>query len=363
MQLSNIDWPSWLSLFDKGMVQIFITVVLTLVIDLVVKRIIKMLARRFKQTKNPWDDAVIKALKKPVSLLIWVIGLTIAGYIIQQETQQSFSSAATTLRNLGVVFVVFWFLYRLAENIEGNVIQKHAADDRLYDKTTAVALGRLVRLALVITGGLVVLQTIDISISGVLAFGGLGGIAIGFAAQGLLSNFFGALMVYWDRPFNVGDWIRSPDRKIEGTVEDIGWRLTRIRTLDQVPLYIPNSIFTSIVVENPSRMNNRRIYETIGIRYADLSKMTIIVDEIKIMLKAHTEIDLNRTLLVGFNAFSSSSVDFMVYAFTKTTNWVQFQEIKQDVLLKIAGIVEAHDAQMAFPTTTLDLPPEMLNRE
>lgn len=68
-------------------------------------------------------------------------------------------------------------------------------------------------------------------------------------------------MIYFDRPFKVGDWIRSPDRQIEGTVERIGWRMTIIRTFDKRPLYVPNSVFSSIVVENPSRMLNRRIYE------------------------------------------------------------------------------------------------------
>ena len=104
------------------------------------------------------------------------------------------------------------------------------------------------------------MQALGYSISGVLAFGGIGGIAVGFAAKDLLANFFGGLMIYLDRPFSVGDWIRSPDKNIEGTVEEIGWRLTRIRTFDKRPLYVPNSTFTQISVENPSRMLNRRIY-------------------------------------------------------------------------------------------------------
>ncbi|WP_258868179.1 mechanosensitive ion channel family protein [Alkalilimnicola ehrlichii] len=129
----------------------------------------------------------------------------------------------------------------------------------------------------IVIAGLVVLQTLGISIAGVLAFGGVGGIAVGFAARDLLANFFGGLTVYLDRPFSVGDWIRSPDREIEGTVERIGWRQTRIRTFDLRPLYVPNSTFNSIALENPSRMSNRRIFETIGIRYNDADKMATIV--------------------------------------------------------------------------------------
>jgi MscS family membrane protein len=216
-----------------------------------------------------------------------------------------------------------------------------------------------------ITGVLLVLQAFGFSISGVLAFGGIGGIAIGFAARDLLANFFGAMVVFLDRPFSVGDWVRSPDREIEGTVEEIGWRLTRIRTFDKRPLYIPNAIFTSIVVENPSRMLNRRIYETIGIRYDDIGVMQPIVADVKAMLKSHEAIDNEVTLMVNFVEFGPSSLDFFVYCFTKTTVWAEFHEIKQDVLLKIAAIIELYGAEIAFPTQTLHLAaePEALTAE
>lgn len=358
MQLSYTEWTSWFAIFDEWVAQVFLVILVTLLVNFVVKRIMARMAARFALTSNPWDDAIIDALQKPLAFLIWLIGLTISAYLIKEATQQSIFAAAAPIRDLGIVFALSWFLYRFAFNVEENVIQIHEKEDRNYDKTTAVALGKLVRLSLIITATLVALQTLGISISGVLAFGGVGGIAIGFAARDLLANFFGALMVYWDRPFNVGDWIRSPDREIEGTVEDIGWRLTRIRTFDQRPLYVPNSIFTGIVVENPSRMANRRINETIAIRYADIHKVAAIVADVKAMLTAHPEIDTSKTLMVNFDTFNKSSVDFFIYTFTKTTQWVEFHHIKQDVLLKISDIVEQHGAQMAFPTTTLDLPPE-----
>ena len=203
------------------------------------------------------------------------------------------------------------------------------------------------------------MQVFCYSISGLLAFGGIGGLAIGFASKDLLANFFGGLMLYLDRPFKVGDWVRSPDKEIEGTVEDIGWRLTRIRTFDKRPLYIPNSVFNSISVENPSRMLNRRIYETVGIRYDDIDKMAVIVEDVRNMLRAHEEIDQSQTLIVNFNAFSASSVDFFIYTFTKTTNWVRFHEIKQDVLLKMSEILSGHSAEIAFPTSTVHVPDQV----
>ena len=138
-------------------------------------------------------------------------------------------------------------------------------------------------------------------------------------------------------------------------MEEIGWRLTMIRTFDKRPLYVPNSVFTSISVENPSRMENRRIYETIGIRYDDIAKMDVIIKDVRQMLSQHPEIDPGKTLIVNFNAFAQSSLDFFVYTFTRTTDWVRFHEIKQEILLKIAQIIASHGAEIAFPTSTIHL--------
>ena len=218
---------------------------------------------------------------------------------------------------------------------------------------------------MIITALLIAMQLLGYSVSGLLAFGGIGGIAVGFAAKDLLANFFGGLMIYLDRPFSVGDWIRSPDKEIEGTVEDVGWRLTRIRTFDKRPLYIPNSVFASISVENPSRMTNRRIYETVGIRYCDMDSMNNIVQQVTQMLKDHDAIDNNQTMIVNFNKFSDSSLDFFIYTFTKTTDWIEFHSVKQDVLLQIAEIIEKSGSEIAFPTSSIHLEsaPESLIRK
>ena len=200
-----------------------------------------------------------------------------------------------------------------------------------------------------------VAQTLGFQITGLLALGGVGGIAVGFAAKDILANFFGGLTIYLDRPFSVGEWIRSPDKAIEGTVEFISWRHTRIRGFNKNPIYVPNSVFTSIVVENPSRMSHRRFKETIGLRYDDFEQVAAIVADIKSMLQSHPGIDATQTLIVNFNQFGPSSLDLMVYTFTKTTVWVEYHEVKQDVLLKIGEIVAEHGAEVAFPTQTLHL--------
>ena len=219
-----------------------------------------------------------------------------------------------------------WFLVRLIREGEEATIAKYEDTGAVYDRTTMDAVAKLLRLTVTVIATLVILQTLGVSVAGVLAFGGIGGLAIGFAAKDLLANFFGGLMLYLDRPFAVGDWVRSPDREIEGDVEQIGWRLTRIRTFDKRPLYVPNAIFTTIAVENPSRMLNRRIYETIGIRYDDANKMEPIVHAVERMLRSHPEIDTSRILMVNFNTFAPSSLDFFVYTFTKTTDWADYHQ-------------------------------------
>jgi MscS family membrane protein len=103
-------------------------------------------------------------------------------------------------------------------------------------------------------------------------------------------------------------------------------------------------------------MTNRRIYETIGVRYDDADKVKHIVADVEKMLRSHEAIDTNNTLMVNFNAFASSSLDFFIYCFTKTTDWAEFHQIKQDVLMKILDIIEAHSAECAYPTSTIHIP-------
>ncbi|USD66780.1 mechanosensitive ion channel family protein [Vibrio sp. SCSIO 43136] len=300
------------------------------------------------KTKTRWDDVFIVALKTPISTMIWCWpAISSTGLIIQTYIDRDLDWLGS-LQTLLVIFIMTWITFRLVHNIE-----EEFANKKKYDVTTLQAIAKVARLFFAILGVLTVMQSFGVSLSGLLTFGGVGGLIAGLAAKDLLSNFFGGVMVYFDRPFKVGDWIRSPDRSIEGTVERIGWRMTVIRTFDKRPLYVPNSVFSSIVVENPSRMTNRRIFETIGVRYCDHQSLQLIIDEVKTMLKIHPDIDASQTLIVNFNSFGPSSLDFFVYTFTKTVNWERYHVVKQAVLLDILAIIHKHDADVAFPTQTL----------
>lgn len=353
------QWRARISAFtgkeNLWIAEVFIVVLATLTAALIAKHFLDRLAARATNSRTLWDDAFLESARRPLRWFIWVVGLTSAADIAAEYTESAIFDAIDVVRQLGIIVIITWFLVSFIGHVEKNLMDARYSRQPM-DRTTAMALGKLFRISVIITAVLVAMQSMGYSISGVLAFGGIGGIAVGFAAKDLLANFFGGLMIYLDRPFAVGDWIRSPDRELEGTVEDIGWRLTRIRTFDKRPLYIPNSIFTQVAVENPSRMLNRRIYENIGIRYDDAPKMRGIVNDVREMLGSHEDIDNQQTLIVNFNSYGASSLTFMVYCFTRTTQWVEYHQVKEKVLLDILDIIADHGAECAFPTTTLHVP-------
>ena len=335
----NYDW------FWDVIIVLGITLVAGLFWRMLRKRMVQLVA----STNNHWDDVVVSAIAVPVNWMILAVGFTWAADISAVYFGKEIQANISATRQLALIVLVAWAMWRLINRVEEKQLEGG------MDPTTVQLVGKIAKLAVTILIILPVFQLLGISISGILAFGGMGGLIVGLAAKDLLANFFGSLIIYLDKPFKVGDWVRSPDRSIEGTVESIGFRVTRIRTFDKRPLYVPNSVFTSISVENPSRMLNRRIYETIGVRYQDARAIRKIMTEIQDMLRQHEEIDKDQTIIVNFNAFGASSLDFFVYAFTKTTAWVHYHEVKQDVLLRIMDIIHANEADCAFPTRTLHL--------
>ena len=355
-----MNWETmqiYLGLGDTKMhwvVRVFLVVLGTLIVNFIATRILMRIDRQLEKTKTPWDNVLIHAAQKPVGVFIWLAGLSIAAEISGTEIDPGFSSLIKAIREVGVIVILTWFVLRCISESERTLTRSSKVKTKV-DYTTASAISKLLRASVIITSVLVVLQTLGYSISGVLAFGGIGGIAVGFAAKDLLANFFGGLMVYLDRPFAIGDWIRSPDQNIEGTVEHIGWRQTRIRTFDKRPLYVPNSTFSLISVENPSRMTHRRINETIGVRYCDFNLLSTILADIKEMVANHEDLDTNETYMVNFNQFGPSSLDFFIYVYTKTVDWRTYHNVKQDVLFKAMQIIESHNAEVAFPTHTVHM--------
>ncbi|WP_259423663.1 mechanosensitive ion channel family protein [Coxiella burnetii] len=323
----------------------------------------RRLLPRFQRRQRVWLQAFLQALHQPLQVYIWVIILSFVASILATlfSFNGGFTDALSSTRLIFTLVVIFWFAMRFIRYLEdGMTHQARQKVGKVSDETSVHAIAQLTRVVIIAFVLLMLLQTIGIKISALLAFGGVGVAVIGFAAKDTLGNFFGGMMIYWDRPFSVGDWIRSPDRQIEGTVENIGWRLTRIRTFDKHPLYVPNGILSNVAVENPSRMTNRRLKIIVGVRYSDASKIMDLAKAIEEMLRNDPEIDVTQTLFVNLFEFAPSSLNMMVYTFTKTTEWVKFQAIQQKIMLKIINIITTYGAECAFPTQTIHVPEGLL---
>lgn len=250
-------------------------------------------------------------------------------------------------------FHLGWYGFRVVDTMEKASLDQ--TETGKLDQTAVIGVAKICRLLLAIIMVIVGFDLLGLDPSGLIALGGVSGAALAFASRDLVANLFGGIMLYMDKPFKVGDWVRSPDREIEGTVEYIGWRITKIRTFDKRPIYVPNSIFNNITVQNPSRMTHRRINETIKIRYNDQQQVKAIVDEIREYLQGSELIAKDEIIIVNFNGFGASSLDILVYCMTVTIDWQTFHHHKETVLLDIADIVLNHGAEFAFPTQTLHL--------
>ena len=360
------EWVEWIQKIwneHHTVGHVAVVVIAVLICNFILVSKLNWLEKRVGNTKHPWDNAVLGAVGPPLRVLVWWLGFHFVLEITHGFGEARAVKISGSMFPAVLIALSTWFLLRLIKHVEINLLTPGATKKRL-DSSTVYAVGKLVRLIVIILATLIVLQTNGVSISGVLAFGGIGGVAIGFASKDLLSNFFGGLTVYMDRPFSIGDWIKSPDRQIEGTVENIGWRRTVIRTFEKRLLYVPNSLFTTIIVENPSRMSNRRIKVTLGVRYEDGGKLHAIIADVKQMLLDHKDIDSNQTLMVNFISYGDSTLNFLVYTFTKTVVWTEFNDVQEDVFFRIMKIVEGHGAEFAFPCRTLymagETPPEQV---
>jgi len=327
----------------------------TLITHFLAQIALRHFSRLAAKTSNIWDDALIDAARRPLPLLIWLIGSFVALHLHYALTERDFPVLLGNARIITLTVCVAWYLFALVRHAGENIIANHQANKQEVDFTTIHGISKLSRILVALLSILIIVQSLGFSISGVLAFGGVGGIAIGFAAKDLLANFFGGLMLHLDRPFKLGDSIRSPDKDLEGKVEYIGWRQTALRGRNMDMIYVPNSLFNSIVVVNLARLSHRRIEETIGLRYQDLTQTSTICSEIRAMLSTREDIDTAKDLIVSFSRFGESSLDLYLLAFAKTTDLTELNIMKQSILLAIADIVAKHGADFAFPTRTLHI--------
>lgn len=328
---------------------LIITTLAALVLIVGISFILRVLRKQAQKSKNTWDDIFILSITLPIKVALgyawlYVLIIILSGRITSLVDMTPFLNTLPLL-------LLTWAIFRLIDNLAKQFNQSKTGVDSDFVLLSA----RLGKIFLGVIIVLIIAQYFGFSITSVLTFGGMGGLIIGFAAKDMLANIFGGLMLHIDKPFSTGDWIRAKEHNIEGVVAKIGWRMTQVITFSKNPIYVPNALFSTTAIETPSRMSNRRIRQTIGVRYDDISRITSIIDAVKNYLTQHPEIDTERTLIVNLNNFNAYSVDFFVYAFTKTTNWAKFHHIKQEILLTISDIISKHGGEIAYPTQVLKI--------
>ena len=321
------------------------------------RMIIRRLLRHSKKTIHVWDDTLLQALSLPFTVLIWTIAvLAFTEYLLLDLHQDNWSETMSLARKGASILALVWFFWRYVGQVEYRLIHPPESHRMKVDETTVSVVGRFTRIGLLVVGVLILLEALGIPLAGLLAFGGGGAIVMGIAAQQLLANWFGGLMIFLDKPFKLGDWIQSPDKNIEGKVTRIGWRTTKVMSLDNRPLYVPNALFNQIVIVNPQRMTHRHINTTIGIRYDDAHLLKDLVKAIETMLQQHPNIDQREGVMVHLINFGPSSLDINIYCFSRATQNPHWRDVQQDVFFKVIELVNEHKAQFAFPTVTTHIP-------
>ena len=322
---------------------------LAIVVHIGLSFTLNKLSKHLDSTKTQIDDYFVDALSAPLKVLVWYGWIYFS--MLQLKVDFPALGQITEYIDITPIVILAWGILRLISSIEKVMLEREAK----VDKDSIRLFTRLIKIAFVFVFVLGFAQYFGYSVSSILTLGGVGGIVIGFAAKDMLANVFGGLMIQMDKPFSTGDWIRTTDKSIEGVVEKIGWRMTRIRTFNKNPVYVPNGIFATIPIETPSRMTNRQIHAIIGIRYDDIAQMQSIIEKVEKLLADHEHIDHEEPCRVYFDLFNASSLDFVIWAFSSVTDSSEFKKIKGKLLLDVADIIAEHGAEIAYPTQTLHI--------
>lgn len=299
--------------------------------------------------------ALLESIYKPLVVLIAFMGILYALESLCIASKGISVNQFRLIQDLSFTGLLAWFLWRFVAYSKQAYLQAYKTQNKAIDETLVHGLSQIAKSTIIILTTISLFQIVGFSIAGVLAFGGMGGIIIGFAAKDMLANLLGGFMLFLDRPFVIGDQISLPTLKVEGTVEEIGWRVCRIRTPDCRPVYIPNALFSNLVVENPSRMKYRRFYCQISLRYQDLMKVPAILEDMQSILKDNTSIDKNRPITVNLSELGNTSLNLVVIAYTYIVNSADFLKLQQALFLELLACIQHHGAEWSFPSHNIYL--------
>lgn len=309
--------------------------------------IISTLQKLAKYTSTFYDDRIISALKAPVRFAFVVIAIHLFFLIIFQETK-----VIKNILNTLIVYDVFWAILAVTEALRELVYKFAGRFSSDLSKEVGNFILTILKILIMGVGLGAMLQVWGINVTALLASLGIGGLAFALAAKDTASNLFGSFSLLADKSIRIGEWIKVDG--VEGTVENIGMRTTKIRSFEKSLITVPNQIVANHPIENFSRRGVRRIKMRIGLTYSTNShQITQIVEEIKYMLHTHEYISQKETLLVNFESFGDSALNIFIYTFTATANWAKYLDIREDVHLKIMKIVEDNDSSFAFPSQSI----------
>lgn len=302
-----------------------------------------------KTTKNTIDDQISAALGGPLQLLFVALGVFLAFQYLGLRGE--FDTLGDNVVRTLITLAIFWALF----NAVAPLSQLLKRLEKLLTKEMVTWLITGIKWGVVFLGAATILQIWGIKVGPILAGLGLFGVAVALGAQDLFRNLIGGLCILIEKRFKNGDWILV-DGVVEGTVEHIGFRSTKVRRFDLSPVFVPNQKLSDAAVTNFSNMTYRRIFWKIGLEYrATLEQIKTIRDQIEQYLRTAGPFvqPPQASMFVRVDAFNSSSIDLMLYTFTKTTVWGEWLQHKEELAYKIKEIVEGVGSSFAFPSQSI----------
>jgi MscS family membrane protein len=310
-----------------------------------------VLARLAGRTHTVWDDRLVAMMSSPLGLVLALQALRMASPWLPLEAR----ALATLGDAIAIVttLAVLWTAFRGIDLAHGLLERRAWAIDRPSSRSLLAIGSRFAKVGVLAISTIVGLAQLGVSVASLVAGLGIGGLAVALAAQKTLENLFGTLSIGVDQPMREGDLVKLYD--FVGTVEQIGLRSTRIRTLDRTVITIPNGELANQRIESFSVRDRLRFATTIGLVYGTTSQQVReILAELEAILRRHPKI-WSDAMVVCFKELAASSLDIEVMAWFRTTDGPEFQAIRQDILLDFMAAIERHGSAIAFPTRTLHI--------
>ena len=303
-----------------------------------------------RSDRTIFAKAFVTALRRPVGMLVWVVGLYFALAFILRDS----GTVAVTSRAVGILFWIacFWVIAIVCDAFFEGLREKLRARSASATANLIEFLRRVFKSIIVIIALLSILTNCGINVNTIIASLGIGGMALAFASQDTIANFFGSVSIIIDRPFIVGDWVKTSE--CEGNVEAIGFRSTRIRTFSKTLVSIPNSALAKESVENFSKMPVRRVTQTLGVTYSTTAEqMEKLLADLREAVLEVEGVDRASGVLAEFVEFGPSSLDISLIYYTKRIDLAYFNATKRRANLVIMRIVDKNGLSFAFPSTSV----------